>query len=171
MRLIGLKSDSLQAINARIKASTSTAGGAEAVSVERLKALNPHVDFAKLQPGAVLFLPEAAETPDPPGSSALDGGTFEAFAADLDTGFKASATRARAGFERLNTDRTEVAAILKTAAVKRLVESDPALKVQVDEANAQFAKDQKEAQEAGKQLEAMQKGAATEIAALAKLFG
>lgn len=167
MRLIVLKADSAQTLNTRL---SGTPAGDPSSSLERLKLLNPHVDFGRLSAGTVLFLPDAPDI-EAADSRTLDGGAFEAFASDLENGVQAAAARTRAGYERLSADRSEVGAVLKTAALKRLVESDGALKAQLDEVNAQFAKDQRDAQDAVKQLEAMQKEAAAEMAALGKLFG
>lgn len=166
MRLIVLKPDSLQVLRDQLKAA-STAG--DNTPIDRLKALNPHIDFTRLGAGAVLFVPDGPELAQP-GSRSIDGGSFDDFANELAEGLKSTVARARAGYEQGSADRSDVATVLKTAAVKRLVESDAALKAQLDEVATQFATDQRDAKEAIATLDAMQKSAATELAALAKLF-
>jgi hypothetical protein len=167
MRLVILKASGLQKFNTQLSKATASGGVA---SLERLQALNPHIDFADLGAGMAIFLPDTPELAAAD-SSSLDGGAFEAFSADVGNGMKAALVRAKAGGEQLAVDRGDVAAVLKTAALKRLLESDGALKAQVDDANTQFAKDQRDVQEGLKQIDAMQGDVAGEMAALAKLFG
>jgi hypothetical protein len=166
MRLVVLKASSLQKFSTQLSKATASGG----TSLERLQALNPHIDFADLSAGMAIFLPDtpALAATD---SSSLDGGAFDAFTADVGNGMKAALARAKAGADQLTADRSDVATALKTATLKRLVESDAALKTQVDDVNTQFAKDQRDAQDGLKQLDAMQGDAAGEMAALAKLFG
>ena len=166
MRLIVLKPDNLQVLRTQLATASSSGNNAP---IDRLKALNPHIDFNRLDAGAVLFLPDAPELAQP-GSRAVEGGSFDDFTADVIEGLKLAAGRARAGYEQLGADRSDVAAAVKTAAVKRLIESDPALKAQLDEVNAQSAKDLREGKEAGAALDAMQKNVGQEMAALGKLF-
>ena len=167
MRLVVLKASSLQKFSTQLSKATAAGGGA---SLERLQALNPHIDFNDLSAGMAIFLPDTPALAATDGSS-LDGGAFDAFAADLGNGMKAAAARAKAGADQLTADRGEVAAALKTATLKRLLESDAALKAQVDDVGTQFAKDQRDAQDGLKQLDAMQGDAASEMAVLGKLFG
>src|SRR5262245_34904997 len=123
-------------------------------ALERVKALNPHVDLRHVAAGTVLLLP------DSPGVSAthtssIGGDAFVEFAADVTNGLKDAARRARAGAESLAADRKEVAAVVRTAGVRRIVESDRTLAKQLDAAGARFAEGQKEAQEASAALETL----------------
>ncbi len=167
MRLIVLKSTSLQTLNAQL---TKASASGSSAALERLQALNPHIDFAKLSTGMAIFLPDVPDLVQAD-SSTLDGGSFDAFAADLGNGMQEAAVRAKAGNDQLSTDRSDVTAILKTAALKRLLDSDATLKGQVDDVNAQFAKDQGDAQDSLTQIGTMQQDAAAEMAALGRLFG
>ena len=167
MRLIILNSSSLQTLNTQLAKASASGGSAP---LERLQALNPHIEFAKLGTGMAIFLP------DVPGfaqadSSALDGGTFDAFATDVDNGLQAASARAKAGNDQLSADRSDVTAMLKTATLKRLLDGDAALKAQVDAVSAQFANDQRDAQDGLKQIATMQQDVAAEMAALGKLLG
>ncbi|VWX57054.1 conserved hypothetical protein [Burkholderiales bacterium 8X] len=165
MRLLILQTDSLQSIKATLQANDPQS----AVSMERLRRLNPHLDLARLEPGAVLFLPDAPELAQPE-SRALDGGSFDELRTQIEQGLEQAAGRSKAGFEQLGADRTEVAGALKGAAVKRLIDSDAALRAQVEQATARFAADQRDAKEAASQIESMQKAAAAELAVLSKLL-
>ena len=66
--------------------------------------------------------------------------------------------------------RKDVAAVLKSAAVKRVLEADPALRKQADEADARFKAEQKEGAAALAALTAMDEALAAELANLAKIF-
>ncbi|HEY2925279.1 hypothetical protein, partial [Piscinibacter sp.] len=77
----------------------------------------------------------------------------------------------RSGHEALAAQRQEVAALLKSAAVRRLIESDPDLKQDLDAAVQVFKQDQQQAKEAEKTMQLLQEQAKAELAALAKLLG
>jgi hypothetical protein len=158
--LAGLRAKLLRA---RIDESSASA------ATDRLKALNPHVDFTRLAPGTVLLVPDAAELKQG-ASTSLGGVTFEAFVKDADTGFSNSSARIKQGFERLSAERTAVAAVLKTAAVKRLIESDPVLRKQIEAVDAQFKDGEKKMLAAQKLMETTQKQALEELTGLARLF-
>jgi histidyl-tRNA synthetase len=70
----------------------------------------------------------------------------------------------------LAAQRQDVSAALKTAAVKRLVESDPDLKPQLDTMTLVFRNDQQQAKEAEATLKSLHEGSLAELAALAKLL-
>lgn len=140
-----------------------------AAAIDRLKALNPHVDFTRLAAGTVLLVPDTPALKEG-ASTSLGGETFEAFVKEVDTGLTNSSARMKQSFERLSAERTTVAAVLKTAAVKRLVESDPVLKKQLESADAQFKDGEKKMFAAQKLLETTQKQALEELTGLARLF-
>jgi hypothetical protein len=140
------------------------------VMLERLKALNPHVDLERLEAGTVLLVPD---TPDLKANAGkpLSGDSFAELVDDVNTRLEATAARVRSGVEMLNADRTTVAAVIKTAAFKRLLESDRALAEQLKSADAQIKADLKQAEEAVRRIEGAQQSAAEEFASLSKLFG
>lgn len=143
--------------------------GADEATVQRLRALNPHLDIAKAKAGSVLLLPD---TPAFTNSSqeSVSADAWAALASDAETGLKARAEQLRAATVERDTQRKEVQAILKTAAVKRQLEADPGLRKQADAAEAQFKADQTAAADTAKQLEVMSQGLAEEIAALGAFF-
>lgn len=148
---------------------TGIAETSAVAAIGRLKALNPDVDFTRLAAGTVLLVPDTPDLKEG-ASTSLGGETFEAFVKEVDTRLRISSARVKEGFERILLDRTSVSAVLKTAAVKRLVESDPVLKKQLESADARFKEDERRAQAEQKLLEATQKQAIEELTALARLF-
>ncbi len=157
--------DGLSAKLLRTRIGDTSAGAA----IDRLKALNPHVDFTRLAAGTVLFVPDIPELKKG-ASTSLGGETFEAFVKEVDTSLSISSARVKEGFERISLDRTSVSAVLKTASVKRLVEGDPVLKKQLESADARFKEDESKARAEQKLLEATRKQAIEELTALARLF-
>ena len=150
----------------------SKAGASEVsqATLDQVKRLNPHVeDFQHLESGAALLLPDAPDL-NARDSLSLDGNGFEAFAAHASEGFKAIAQRMRLSAEALAGDRAAVSALLKIAAVKRQIDSDPLLQKQFEEASSEFAEAQKKAQEAAGQVESMQKEMGAELDALRKML-
>lgn len=173
MRLIVIKQASdLQALSARLLKKGGPAGTHEfsQATLEQVKRLNPHVDFQRIDAGTVLLLPDTPELKDTDSQSPA-GNAFEDFVAQTSEGFKAVAQRLRTSADALAADRAAVNAVLKTAAVKRQIESDPLLKKQLDEASSEFTDAQKKAQEAASQLEAMQKEMGDELKALKAMLG
>jgi len=174
MRLIVIQQASdLQALSARLfKNSTGDQAGSQELSqatLEQIRRLNPHADFQRLPAGTVLLLPGTPELKDAD-SQPLAGTCFEDFAARTREGLEAVAQRMRSGAEALAADRAGVTAVLKSAAVKRLVESDPLLKKQLDDASSEFADAQKQAQEAARQLKTLQEGLDAELQGLRKML-
>ena len=178
MRLIVIDqaSDLQTALRARpVKKPAGGKGkaGASEVSqatLDQVKRLNPHVeDFQHLEAGAALLLPDASDL-NARDSLSIDGNSFEAFAVHATEGFKAVAQRMRLSAEALAGDRAAVNAVIKIAAVKRQIDSDPLLQKQFDEANSEFADAQKKAQEAAGQVESMQKEMGAELEALRKML-
>ncbi|MFM0053337.1 hypothetical protein [Caballeronia grimmiae] len=138
----------------------------------RVKALNPHVNFDRIEPGTVLLLP------DEPGLKAGDkdtrsvtGDALDSFAKDTASGLEAAAKRAAAAADALAADRAAVSGVSKVAAVKRLIEGDPVLKKQLEDAGAASNYEQKEMKGAIARIETMQNLVSEELAALRQLLG
>ncbi|MBI3529361.1 MAG: hypothetical protein HY067_15505 [Betaproteobacteria bacterium] len=166
MRMIIIKQGTdLQTLGTRL---LGNADGKE-VTLQHLQQLNPHVDFQRIEPGTVLLVP------DQPGlkkdeSISVSGQAFDAFRDQVSASVEAATTRVRHGYEALASQRSDVNAVLKTAAVKRLLESDPELKAQLEEAAKTFKQDQAAAKASESTLKSLQDDAAAELAALAKLL-
>lgn len=146
-------------------------GSGNESALKTLLQMNPHiVDLSKLSAGTVLLVPDA------PGfrageSTSIAGAGFEALGAQMREAAEEVQARVRRGHELLATQRKELAGALKAAGVKRLIESDPDLKKQLDEAEVVFKNDQQQAKDTEKALEALQRQLAEELGALAKMLG
>lgn len=172
MRLIVIEQASdWPAVSATLlkKPASGKAGAASDATLEQVKRLNPHVDFQRLEAGTVLLLPDSPEL-NVKDSQALGGNAFEDFVAHAAEGLQAVAQRLRIGAEALAADRAAVNAVLKIAAVKRQIESDPLLQKQLDEASGEFTDAQKQAQDAASQVEAMQNEMNAELDALRQML-
>lgn len=166
MRMFVIKqATDLQALSAKLL----TTGAGKESALQNLQRLNPHVDFNRLDAGTVLLVP------DQPGvktseSSSIGGEAFDAFHEQARASVDAAVTRVREGHDHLSAARTDVAAVLKTAALKRLLEADPDIKKALDEAAQVFKQDQQQAKESIAQLQAFQAQVNEELAQLAKLL-
>lgn len=112
--------------------------GAASSTPNLVKALNPHLNFDRPLPaGSVLLIPDAADVKAgagaPVGSEALD-----ALLSDIDAGLTAARRRVRAGVAQREADHAAIASALKPAASKRVIDSDPLLKTQLEAAEAEF---------------------------------
>ena len=166
MRMIVIKHDTdLQGLATQLLANV---GGKDA-AFHDLQRLNPHVDFKHIEPGTVLLVP------DQPGlkndaTTSIAGASFDEFRGQAGAALEATVTRVRQGYEVLIAQGRDVSAVLKTAAVKRLVESNTDVKPLVDAAAQVFKEDQQQAKEAEKTLKALQEGSLAELGALAKML-
>ena len=135
-----------------------------------LQALNPHVDFKKVAPGTVLLVPDApsfkASSSDSVVADAL-GGLEQVVRSQL----AAAAKDQKSGAAVRAEQRSEVAAVQKAAAFRKVVDQDPELKEQLAQASRLAKDEEKEAAAAEDALESATKGALAELAALAKLLG
>lgn len=167
MRLIVIKQPiDLHELSSKLLKIPSAAGPG---ALERVRAMNPHVDFRHLAAGTVLLVPDLPGLQPSDGKS-IGGDAFDAFAADIEQGLKAAALRVRAGLRRLSADDTAMQAALKTDAVKRALGADPLFKQQLTDTRKRFETAQEQSQDAAKSIEALQKSAAESIAVLGKLL-
>jgi Phage Tail Protein X len=138
---------------------------------ERVLALNPHLaDAARIPKGSVLILPDSPEVKAGVGTS-VSGASAGEIAERFSAGVRAQLGRAAARLESLTAERAAVRDALKSAAAKRLVESDPLLQKQLGAAEARFKEDQKRAAETQEQLDEVQKFALAEFEKLQKMLG
>ena len=167
MRMIVIKQGTnLQALSTRLLAGGAGKEGA----LQSLQRLNPHVeDFAKIEAGTVLLVPDLPATRDGE-STSISGEAFAVFREQVSEAVDAAVARVRSGYEALAAQRKDVTALLKTAAVKRMLEAEPDLRKQLDATTELFKQDQQRAKEAEKTLETLQE-ANHELRALAKLVG
>jgi hypothetical protein len=139
-------------------------------TAEAVKAFNTHVRFDReLAPGTVLLIPDAADLKEGAGTPATLG-DINQVAADVAAGLKAMAGRTHAGLALLQANHAAVATALKSASSKRLIDSDPELKKQLESVEARVKTDVARATESASQLAELQKLAAEELSKLRKLL-
>ena len=144
--------------------------GAAGGTAERIRALNPHIDFTRpLAAGTMLFVPDIGDVKEDAGTAAGDDAAGDMLR-DLDGGFKALRQRSRSGVAEREAEHAEIASALKSAPSRRIVDADPVLRKQLEAAAAQFKSDQKRAKEAQSQIEKMHAGAMEEFGRLRKLL-
>ncbi|MET0210863.1 MAG: hypothetical protein ABW220_17600 [Burkholderiaceae bacterium] len=168
MRIFITKTETdLQALSATLSRKAS---GADA-TFERVAALNPQLANAKkLAAGTVVLLPDSAELKAGVGT-AVGMDNLSDLVGEVTKGVKAASGRATSRFESIAADHSAVKDVLKTAAAKKLVESDPLLKQKLAAAETRFKADQKKATETKARFEETQKFAVAEFEKLAKLLG
>ena len=139
-------------------------------AIEQLKNLNPHVDFTKIDAGTVLLIPETSDFNDA-ASASLAGDVFNPLREQMLASVEVATSRVREGYAALLTEQKEVAVVLKSAALKRALESDPDLKPQIEAANQVLKRDQQAAKDAEKTMQTLQEQAAGELASLMQMLG
>jgi len=169
MRVVKIeeKADSKSLSALLLKANLSTTQSERALAA--LHAVNPHVDITKVPAGTILLVPDTpsfkVSASDPVLGNAL--GEFQQIVrATLDqagTDLKASSA-ARAA------ERAEIVAVLKGAPLRRIIESDSALKQQVADATKAL-QEEEQADQAEETLARASKAALAKIAELRKSLG
>lgn len=170
MRMLVIKQESdLQSLKARLLDTKLSSDKADA-AMQSLQALNPHLDMKKLTPGAILLIP------DEPGfkaeaTSAVAGEPIDELQQLVRSGVDSATAKLEHGNEARAAQRVELTAALKTAAVKRAIDSDPQLKQQAEDAAKASKADEEQSAKALQTLQAAGKGMQAELAKLAKLLG
>lgn len=145
------------------------AAGKQAL-LQRVEQLNPHVaDFERIEAGTVLLIP------DVPGlkageSASVGGQAFDALRAQVGASVEAMGTQVRKGYATMATERADVTAVLRNPALRRVLDSDPDLKPQLEAAAQVFKKDQQNAKDSETMLKTLQQGALAELDVLARLL-
>ncbi len=154
-------------------AATATATGADApLSLQRLQALNPHLDFSQLAPGSVVLVPgdgnalgaAASQAPPAAGQALAD---FMTLAAD---GIKAAQQALRDAAAARQADDAAVATALASETVRALLARDAELQAQASAAVAGAQQDAKAAAADLKTLAVLAKAVPQELAALGRLL-
>jgi hypothetical protein len=170
MRTIIIKQDTdLQALRGRLIAGKTTAGQAE-MALKQLQELNPHLDLNKIHAGAVILVPDApnfkATEGDPVGS-----GTFAEFQQLVRSSLADAADRLKSGNAARASERTDITAALKTAAFKRILETDADLKQQLADATKSFKDEQQQADKDEQAVAAAAKQALSILSQLGQNLG
>jgi hypothetical protein len=145
--------------------------GAQAdAALERLKALNPHADPERIAAGTVLFVP------DSPGfkasaSTSTQTAPLEDFRALLSSALRDAASIMTTGNSARAAERADVAAVIKSAAFKRVAGDDKDLAQQVSDAQKALATEESDDKQAEGTLATMSKAALAALAQIGKLAG
>jgi hypothetical protein len=165
MRTIVIDEDTnLEGLRARLLGERPFAGTA----LERLKSLNPHVNFKKIPAGTVLLVPELPGLRK--GETTSVTGDFDTLREDLLGALDASRARVRSGFEALQAQEKEVGTAVRSAAFRRALELDPELQGQAEAGMQAFKQDRETAKTTAEELKALRQEAMTELTALGKLL-
>ena len=160
----------LKALTAQL---ASGSGGANpdppAARLASLQRLNPHIaDLDRIPAGTVVLVEDGPDIRV--ATSPVAGGGFSEFAAQVKQAAASAVQRVDAGYGALAEQQKEVAAALKSAAIRKQVDADADLQKLVADSDAAFKADQQSAKAAQETLESLQKGVADELALLAKLL-
>lgn len=167
MRMVVIQPESIDA--KALVARLIGKGGDSDSALKTLQRINPHLDFTRLTAGTVLLVPDAPdfETSE---SVSIAGQGLAALDARFREAAEGARLRVRGSYEALAIQRKDVNGALKTAAVKRLVESDPDLKKQLEEADAVSKSDEQQFKSSEAELEALQSALADELGMLSKML-
>lgn len=166
MRFLVIKQDtSLQALTAQL----ATDGTSQPAALARLRSLNPHLDLQRLGKGAVVLLPDSPGL-DGEGERAGDDG-FDLFARDVTTALREGTSRASDALAGAEAREKELGKLVKTAAFRKLVDEDSALRSRLDTLAQRQASATRDTRDVAPQLEALKKGAAEELKKLRGLLG
>ena len=170
MRILVIKQDTdLPALSGRLLSARLSGEQADS-TLKALQDLNPHADLKKLRAGTVLLVPEA------PGfkvsaSDAVGDETFAGFQRLVKAALSGAAENLKAGDAERSGERDEFAAVIKRAAVKRIIDSDAELKQQVADAAKAHKEEEQQAEQAEQTLATASDAALAKLTELGKLLG
>lgn len=146
-------------------------GRMTAAALDRVKVLNPQLAEARqIAAGTAVILPDMPEI-KPDVGEAAGAHSIAEVSAHVTAGLRHASDRITERAAQLADDHRAVRDALKTAAAKRLVQSDPVLRKQLDAADAELKAEQKRVADAQAHLAAAEKLAQAELAKLQKLLG
>jgi len=161
----------LQGLQATLLKPASAASPAlAAAALDKLKRLNPHLDFDRLPAGAVVLLPDDPALEATAGFAA-SGDAFGNLSQDLTQALALSATQVQARLAQNASEQKALAGALKVAAVARQISGDPELKQQVTSAAERTRDVAKKGADDLKALEEAQRVLKGDLAALGRLLG
>ena len=158
--LSGLRS---RLLNARLSGEQASA------ALENLRALNPHMDLSAVGAGTVLFVPDAPGF-KVSGSTSMPGEALAEFQKLVRGALGEAAKRMKEGNAVQTEERNNVAAALRTAAIKRILESDEALKEQAAQVVSTAKLEQQRSERAEEALAEASKAALSKLRAIGKLL-
>jgi hypothetical protein len=170
VRTFAVKRDtSLQSLSGALLDARYRGPQAEA-AVEQLKALNPHANLEELKAGTVLFVPDAPGFKSSAATSA-QAVPLEEFRALLSNALGDAARNVRSANAARASERADVAAILKSAAFKRLAGSDRELAQQAEDAQKAMKNEETQDKQAEESIAVVGKAALAALAQIGKIVG
>jgi hypothetical protein len=170
MRMVVIKQDTdLEALKGNLLKARTAAGQADS-AFAALQKLNPHADFTKLSPGQVLLVPDLPAFKVTASDPVL-GGALDQFRQVISDGLDQTATSLKAAHAADDAVRADVTTAFNTPGLKRLIDSDAALKQQVADVTKTFQQDQDQAKQAATDLSSASTAALAKLTQLSKLMG
>ena len=151
-------------IDRRISAARANA------AIERLRALNPHVDLERAGPGTVILVPDGPEFASRATGSPVQGAADE-LRATVETALKVAAEELKAGLEIRAKERSEVKQALDNDAFRRAIANDRQLQQQAKDAARAMAEEEAADRKAPEQLDATSKASLAALNEMRKLTG
>jgi hypothetical protein len=146
-------------------------GGAQAeAATAQLRALNPHADFDKLKAGTVIFIPDLPQF-KPSVATSTQANLADDFRKLVSEALDTSTQQMKLATADRAAERADVAAILKSAALREIIGSDKDASVQVDAAQKAIADEEKQDKQNDEAFAAMSKAALETLAQLSKIVG
>ena len=165
MRMIVIKeAATADALGERVLSASLSAAKRDA-ALEQLKKLNPHADLDNLKEDTVLFVPDDPAFKVSETESVFDD-VFAGFERLMKSSLEAVSDKAKASAEARAAETEELTSTLKSAAFKRVAESDAELQKEADAAVLLLKKQKEEAVRAQEMLGAATKGAFASIRSL-----
>ncbi len=146
-------------------------GGAQAdAAAAQLRALNPHADLDKLKAGTVIFIPDVPQF-KPSAATSTQADLVDDFRKLVSDALQSTTEKVRLANAERASERRSVGAVLKGAALKKIVGSDKDAAAQVDAAQKAMADEEKQDKQTEEAFAAMSKAALEALAQVSKLVG
>ena len=167
MRTLVIKQDTdIDALSSQLFKARLSAGQVKS-ALASLQAMNRHADFTKLRAGTVLIIPDSPNF-KVSASESVQGGALDDFQHLARTALAQAAADVKASAAARAAERADVVAALKSAPLRRALESDAELKQQVEEAIKALKQDEQQMEEAEPLLAQVSKAAMSKLADLSK---
>jgi hypothetical protein len=170
MRMLLIKQDTdIHTLGARLLSAKLNSDQTKA-AIAALQALNPQADLEKIGAGTVLLVPDAPSF-KPSATSSVSSGAFGDFEKLVKSGLAAAAARMTADDAAHTADNGAVTAVLRVAAVKRLIDTDADLKQQVANLTKTLKDDEQQSKQAEQTLATVSKEVLAKLTQMGKLLG
>jgi hypothetical protein len=141
-----------------------------ALAINKLKLLNPQLDFERIPQGAVILLPDDPAL-EATASFAASGDAFTNLSQDLTRALDVSSAQIKSRLVQNGAEQKALVAALKVGTVARQIADDPELKAQVASAGERTRDVAKKGADDLKSLDSARALLAADLAALERLLG